>query len=74
MIHQHIKLMDQLMKMNARDRNELLSTSVDRLLGMILKLNRRPRYHNTLDAIQLTSRLIELKERMAKKKKSVPST
>ena len=58
--------MDALKKVNIRDRKELLAASTDRLLGMIMRLNREPRYHNTLDAIALTSRLMELRERNRK--------
>ncbi|MDQ3101103.1 MAG: hypothetical protein M3R08_06935 [Bacteroidota bacterium] len=61
--HTNSNAMDPLKKMSACDRKELLSASADRLLGMIMMLNRHPRYHNTLDAIQLVSRLMELKER-----------
>ena len=57
--------MDALNKVNVRDRKALLAASTDRLLGMIMRLNRRSCYHNTLDAIALTSRLMELKDRGA---------
>jgi hypothetical protein len=55
--------MDQLLLMDPRDREELLSLNTDRLLGHIIRLNRCARYHNTLDAVRLVSRLIELKGR-----------
>ena len=60
--------MDQLMKMNRKDREALLATATDRLLGRILQLNREARYHNTLDAIRLTSRVMELKEKSAQRR------
>ncbi len=51
------------MNVDVRDRKQLLAASTDRLPGLIMRLNRLPRYHNTLDAIALTSRLMELKDR-----------
>ncbi len=70
--------MDALMKVDLRDRRQLLAANTDLLPGMIMRLNRMPRYHNTLDAIALTSRLMELKDRMgsippSSTKNTVPS-
>jgi hypothetical protein len=55
--------MNTLNELDPSDRDVLLATSTDRLLGMIIKLNRCARYHNMIDAIGLVSRLMELRAR-----------
>ncbi len=65
--------MDQLLLMDPRDRDELFSLNTDRLLGRIIQLNRCARYHNTLDAVTLVSRVMELRQQRSVLRSSAPS-
>ncbi|MFZ1686824.1 MAG: hypothetical protein WAU70_05370 [Flavobacteriales bacterium] len=53
----------ELVHIDPMDLHELLSTRPERLLGRIIELNRGARYHNSLDAISLMQRLLEVKGR-----------
>jgi hypothetical protein len=55
--------MDALHMLDGKDRRDLLRTSPELLLGRIIQLNRKSRYHNMLNAIELASTLMELRER-----------
>ena len=57
----------ELVHIDPLDLHELLSTKPERLLGRIIELNRGTRYHNSLDAIGLMHRLLEVKERLQPK-------
>lgn len=59
----------ELIHIDPLDLRELLATQPDKLLGRIVELNRRGRYHNSLDAIGLVAALLELKERPQKEEK-----
>lgn len=52
---------DPVLAIDPRDLALLLTTEPGALLGRIMALNREPRYHNTLDAIRLAMRLMELR-------------
>lgn len=52
---------DPTLAIDPRDLALLLTTEPGALLGRIMALNREPRYHNTLDAIRLAMRLMELR-------------
>jgi len=51
----------ELVHIDPTDLHELLATKPERLLGRIIELNQRKRYHNSLDAIGLLQRLLEWK-------------
>lgn len=53
--------MDPLRTLDPQDLLSLLAADPAELLGRILRLNRAPRYHNTLNAVVLACRLLELK-------------
>jgi hypothetical protein len=59
----------ELIHIDPRDLHELLATQPDRLLGRIIELNRHDRYRNTLDAIGIFQRLIELRHASAERSK-----
>lgn len=52
----------ELVHIDPTDLHELLATKPERLLGRIIELNQRTRYHNSLDAIGLLQRLLELRD------------
>lgn len=56
----------ELIHIDPLDLRELLATQPDKLLGRIVELNRRGRYHNSLDAIGLVAALLELRSRHQK--------
>jgi hypothetical protein len=47
-------------ELDEKDLLELLALRQDQWLGRILSLNRSARYHNSLDAVTLSSKLKEL--------------
>lgn len=49
----------ELVHIDPTDLHELLATKPESLLGRIIELNQRKRYHNSLDAIALLQRLLE---------------
>ncbi len=51
---------DGLKTMDPRDRDLLLSVDPSEQLGLIIKFNQDPRYHNSLDAIALMANLREV--------------
>lgn len=53
--------MDPLSLLRPNDLSRLLTLEATLLPGAILRLNRLPRYHNGLNAIVLTARLLELR-------------
>lgn len=53
--------MDPLSLLSPNDLSRLLTLEATALPGAILRLNRLPRYHNGLNAIVLTARLLELR-------------
>ncbi len=57
--------MDQLHILDPRDLRSLLAADPEDLLGLILRLNRAPRYHNSLNAIVLLSSLQERRRTVA---------
>ena len=64
MIHSS-KAMNGLLMIEPRDLELLLSTDVDELLGRIMRMNRSSRYHNSLNAIEVMQRIVELKRTIA---------
>lgn len=52
--------MDRLLTLEPRDLELLIGTDPAELLGRIMRLNRTPRYHNTLNAVEVLQRLLEL--------------
>lgn len=55
--------LDPLSVLRAYDRRRLLGTGSGQLIGLIMRLNRMPRYHNRLDALQLAALIIDLRSR-----------
>ncbi len=53
--------MDPLTTLEPRDLDQLLGSDPACIPGMIMRLNHAPRYHNHLDAIAITSRLLEMR-------------
>jgi hypothetical protein len=51
--------MDPLLQIDPRHRRALLRLASAQLIGAILRLNRLPRYHNSLDAIALCAVISE---------------
>ncbi|MCW5897734.1 MAG: hypothetical protein KIT10_00575 [Flavobacteriales bacterium] len=56
--------MDPLTLLDPRDLDRLLTTDAPRLPGTIMRLNHAPRYHNLLDAIAITCRVLELRKKI----------
>ncbi len=54
--------------LDPRDLAMLLSIPFEEVLGRIILLNRAPRYHNQLNAIELVVRLGELKRAQGKER------
>ncbi len=52
------RLHDPLSAPTASDRWRLLRTESSRLSGLVMCLDRTPRYHNRLDALQLAALII----------------
>lgn len=52
--------------LRSSDRRRLLNAATDRLIGLVLELNRTPRYHNRLDALRLVSSILDLRARRQK--------
>jgi hypothetical protein len=57
--------MNALLVLDPCDLESLLATDPAELLGRIMRLNRTPRYHNTLNAVDVFQRLIELQQQAA---------
>lgn len=55
--------MDPLLQIDPRHRRALLRLASAQLIGAILRLNRLPRYHNSLDAIALCAVISEHQQR-----------
>ncbi len=55
---------DLLALLRADDRERLLNTDDARLLGLVMELNRTPRYHNRLDALQLAALILRKRRRL----------
>ncbi len=53
--------MDTMSMLDPKDLDLLLRADQGALLGQIMRLNREPRYHNRLDAIQLMALIKEVK-------------
>lgn len=53
--------MNALLVIEPRDLELLLNTDPGELLGRIMRLNRTPRYHNTLDAVRMMQQIMELR-------------
>lgn len=62
--------MDQLLNLDPQDLRSLLAAEPESLLGHIIRLNRAPRYHNSLNAIALLSRLNEMRPTVARRTKT----
>ena len=58
--------MNGLLVIEPRDLELLLATDPAELLGRIMRMNRSPRYHNTLDAIDVMQRVQELRQDLRK--------
>jgi hypothetical protein len=58
--------MNGLLVIEPRDLELLLATDPAELLGRIMRMNRSPRYHNSLDAIDVMQRLQELRQELQK--------
>ena len=56
--------MNGLLVIEPRDLELLLATEPTELLGRVMRMNRSPRYHNSLNAIDVVQRLIELKREL----------
>lgn len=54
-----LRVMDPLLLIDPRHRRLLLRLAKAELIGAILRLNRLPRYHNSLDAIALCAAISE---------------
>ncbi len=52
--------------LDPKDLALLLSLEPASLMGRIMLLNKDPRYHNRLDAIQLSARILELRSSLGK--------
>lgn len=52
--------------LDPKDLALLLSLEPASLMGRIMLLNKDPRYHNRLDAIQLSARILELRSSLVK--------
>lgn len=55
--------MDPLPALETRDLDVLLALPSEELLGSIMRLNNGARYHGRLNAIELVTRLLELRQR-----------
>lgn len=60
------RAMNGLLVIEPRDLELLLATEPTELLGRIMRMNRSPRYHNSLDAIEVMHRLQELRQELKK--------
>lgn len=58
--------MDTTIMLDPKDLALLLSLEPASLMGRIMLLNKDPRYHNRLDAIQLSARILELRSSLGK--------
>lgn len=58
--------MDTTIMLDPKDLALLLSLEPASLMGRIMLLNKDPRYHNRLDAIQLSARILELRSSLVK--------
>ena len=55
--------MDPLPALETRDLDMLLALPSEELLGSIMRLNNGARYHGRLNAIELVTRLLEMRQR-----------
>jgi hypothetical protein len=53
--------MNALLVIEPRDLELLLATEPSELLGRIMRMNRTPRYHNSLNAVEVAQQVIELR-------------
>lgn len=58
--------MDTAVMLDPKDLALLLRLEPGALMGRIMLLNKEPRYHNRLDAIQLVARILELRTALDK--------
>ena len=55
---------DPLSDLDPQDLGMLLAADPEKLIGLIMELNRAPRYHNRLNAIALLDQLLELRREL----------
>jgi hypothetical protein len=56
--------MNALLIIEPRDLELLLNTDPGELLGRIMRMNRTPRYHNSLNAVEVMQRLLDLRQEL----------
>ena len=56
--------LDPLNELDPQDLSMLLTADPERLIGLIMELNRAPRYHNRLNAIALLEQLLEVRREL----------
>lgn len=61
--------MDRTFNLDPEDLRSLLAAEPERLLGLIIRLNRAPRYHNSLNAIVLLNNLEEMRRSVHRSKR-----
>jgi hypothetical protein len=57
--------LDPLALLRPLDRKRLLRTDDAHLIGLVMELNRTPRYHNRLDALQLVALILRQRRQHA---------
>ena len=56
--------LDPMNDLDPQDLSMLMAADPEQLIGLIMELNRAPRYHNRLNAIALLDQLLELRREL----------